>query len=254
MTMCLKKREMDKINPERIPSNLSFRDNEVHIYYVQIDSVKKIIPVIKKFLTEADELKIKKFIFEKDRIVHTISAGVLENILSRYLPDRKNNINISYNEYGKPFIDNMDGETNITFNLSHSGDLILYAITDNRNVGIDVQEIREINSIDDIVESNFSEKEIAVFNSLPAELKLKAFYTCWTRKEAYIKAHGKGLSYPLNKFTVSIIPEEDAELLSDENCSVSDWFLKDIMLSEGYAAAVAVEGSDIIFRHYEWTL
>ncbi len=228
------------------------RHKNVDIYSVSISSAGHYAGSLKAILNDVEEKRASKFHFEKDRIVSIVSRGVLKLILARYLSTDAGGIIISNDMNGKPFVDSC-GHGDVSFNLSHSGDFVLYAVTPGIDVGIDIQEMREIDSMDDIVERYFSKHEVSVFNSLPDNLKKKAFYNCWSRKEAYIKALGLGLSYPLDSFSVSIAPGSGAELLADINNDVSEWSLSDIPMAAGYAAAVAVNGTGINYRYYRWT-
>jgi len=244
---------MLKINWKSIPDELYLNENEVHIFYTQINSAKENVPVLKTFLSGEEKRKVSGYIFEKDRITRIISRGVLRSILSRYLTIKPEDIVILSDEYGKPFLDKKINRQEIRFNLSHSGDFIIYAVTSGKNIGIDVEEITETGSIEDIIEHDFSNHEKTLFGSMPAELKTRAFFSCWTRKEAYIKALGSGLSYPLKKFSVSIDPDEKAVLLYDENEKASNWSLREICITREYAAAVAVEGNEINYDFFRWT-
>jgi len=244
---------MDKINWIKSPLEPSISGEEVHIYYVSISSVENQIPILKNYLTDEEEKKIMKFIFEKDRKCHMISRSVLKDILSRYLSIKAEDVIFTYNDYGKPFLGNKINNAEINFNLSHSGDMIIYAFSTGRSIGVDVQEIRNMDSTDDIFKRYFSDYENSIFDTLPVELKTGAFYSCWTRKEAYVKAHGSGLSFPLDKFSVSFLPGKDAELLHDEFNDVSGWTLKEIFSSPDYTAALAVEGNNIKYRYYKWS-
>jgi 4'-phosphopantetheinyl transferase len=130
----------------------------------------------------------------------------------------------------------------------------LYAVTRAREVGIDVELIRSDLKIEQIAERFFSHHEIATLRALPTELRQSAFFRCWTRKEAYIKATGKGLSLPLDQFEVSLTPGEPAALLStqpDPN-EAQRWSLRELTPAPGYAAALAVEGHGWCLACWDW--
>ena len=223
--------------------------NQIHVHFLTTDSFINIEPALENYLSYIETDRINRFIFEKDRITHTVSQGMLRYILGTYLNLNPEEIIFNQNEYGKPFISEEQNPDNIQFNLSHSGDMIIYAISKGGNVGIDIQKIKDSGSIADIVDHYFSETEKAVFKSLPDEQKLKGFHSCWARKEAYIKALGPGLSYPLNSFSVPVTSEYSSAVIYDE--SGTAYTVTDINTSTGYAAAVAVEGSDVTYRHFE---
>jgi 4'-phosphopantetheinyl transferase len=146
------------------------------------------------------------------------------------------------------------GASGIHFNLSHSRHLALYAVACNRRVGIDLEYVRPIPEISDVVEHFFSAQERAEFRALAAHKQLGAFYRWWTRKEAYLKARGPGLALPLDRFDVSIAPEEPAQLLavSGDGQEASRWSLCDMLPANGYAATLAVEGHDWHLSCWQW--
>jgi 4'-phosphopantetheinyl transferase len=135
----------------------------------------------------------------------------------------------------------------LRFNLSHSQDLALYAVTSNREVGVDLEYIQRDFDTRQIAERFFSTREIAALHALPANLQTESFFRCWTRKEAYVKARGEGLSLPLEQFDVSLSPDDPAALLNvaGNPAEVSRWSLRELTPAPGYMAAIAVEGKDL---------
>ncbi len=243
---------METILWDTPPANLSCSDDEVHIWMTSVSLLKKEIPLFKSLLNHEESSRTTRFVYEKDRDTCILSRVALRDILGRYLAINPRAIAFNNNEYGKPFIDRKDNADNITFNLSHAGDVIICGITSNRDIGIDVELIKEMESIDALIRQNFSGIEQEYFKRLSPDEKKRAFFTCWTRKEAYIKAHGKGLSYPLDSFSVTVGPGDDASLLCDDNDDVSSWSLKEIISSPEYVGAVAVKGRNINYRYYRW--
>jgi 4'-phosphopantetheinyl transferase len=164
-------------------------------------------------------------------------------------------IHFSYSSYGKPTLTNSLGVEIINFNVSHSRKLALVAVTRGRQVGIDIEYIQRDFACEDIARRVFSPQEIATLNDLPCDLKHEAFFNCWTRKEAYIKARGLGLSYPLNQFEVSLIPGDPAQLMGvegDDLFEASRWTLQELEPGSRYAGALAVEGHDWQLECWEW--
>jgi 4'-phosphopantetheinyl transferase len=143
-------------------------------------------------------------------------------------------------ETGSPGIE----AAKLKFNLSHSHELALYAITQSREVGIDIEHMRPMPDAAQIVERFFSLQERRTFHALPPEQQNEAFFTCWTRKEAFIKAKGEGLYHPLDQFSVSLVPGESARLLhvEKEPLEITHWSLRALTPTPGYVAALAVEG------------
>ncbi len=154
-------------------------------------------------------------------------------------------IAFDYNKYGKPTLAQTVGDQSLKFNMSHSGKLALYAFARHRELGIDVEWIkRRLNDAGQIAERFFSAAENNVLHALPESLKQEAFFNCWTRKEAYIKARGMGLSLPLDQFDVTLRPGEPARLLAtrDDPRQASRWTMQALDPGKDYIAAVLVEG------------
>jgi 4'-phosphopantetheinyl transferase len=133
--------------------------------------------------------------------------------------------------------------------------MALYAFTLQREVGLDLEFMRHDFACEEIAARFFSEREVAMLSALPVSQRVQGFFNCWTRKEAYIKARGVGLSLPLNSFDVSLAPEEPAALLSvsDGTGETQRWRLQELNPAAGYVAAVAVEGIGWRLRCWQWS-
>jgi 4'-phosphopantetheinyl transferase len=144
----------------------------------------------------------------------------------------------------------------VEFNLSHSGDFALIAIAQERKVGVDVERIRSGISSHVIAQQYFSSSEFEELQSLPLEQRETAFFTCWTRKEAYIKAQGQGLTLPLESFDVSLIPNGPVILRATRPNpeEAARWTLFALDVDPCYQAAVAAEGKNVQIRLWDWTL
>jgi 4'-phosphopantetheinyl transferase len=228
------------------PADLNLSSNEVHVWRACLNLPASHIHRLRHTLA-ADELaRAERFHFEKDRQHFIAGRGLLRVILSRYLEAEPGQLRFRYSDYGKPALMLSPGQVPLNFNLSHSNGLALYAVTQGREVGIDLEKVRSDLEYEEIAERFFSPQENAVLRRLPAEVKPRAFFNCWTRKEAYIKARGEGLSLPLDQFDVSLAPGEPARLLHVRGNSqeVGHWSLQALTPAPDYVAALAVEGSD----------
>ncbi len=237
---------MQKDNWTPPPDSLSLESHHVDIWRL---SLKLLVDSVK--LTEstlsADEIeRVARFHFEVDKNRFLVTHSALRKILGRYLRRDPAELKFSLNQYGKPALIN----SALEFNLSHSGDFALVAVTQGRKIGVDVERIRQGISSHVIAQQYFSKAEVAELQSLPIEQRGSAFFTCWTRKEAYIKAQGLGLSLPLESFDVSLTPGQPATLRAtrpDEK-EAARWTLRSLDVDPNYAGAVAVEGADLDFR------
>lgn len=237
----------------RPPENLDIGTDRVDVWRVRLSSTTP----SEDSLSVDERQRASRFHFDIDRDRYIAAHASLRDALSRYLQCAPRDIKFSTNEYGKPFLirsNDFSRLMNIEFNLSHSGDFALIAITRGRKVGIDVERIRTDIELEDLARRNFSPREVSEFVSLPAEQRARGFFNCWTRKEAYIKAQGLGLSMPLDSFDVSL--GEPAALKAtrpDENESAR-WSLHSLNVESDYAAALAVEGNGLEIRCWDWVV
>lgn len=236
------------------PSRVLIGDDEVHIWRIPLEQPDAVRRAFFETLADDERRKAERFRFEKDRRHFVAGRGGLRAILSRYLDLEPEQLRFSYNRYGKPTLVAETGGRDLSFNLSHAAGVALCALTRGREVGVDVEFIREDFAGLDIAERFFSLKEVEALRALPPDVRAPAFFNCWTRKEAYIKALGEGLSHPLDTFTVSLAPGEPAALLATENnpTVAHEWTLREVSLEDGYVAAVAVKGRGYRFSYWLW--
>lgn len=222
---------------------LALEPDEVHVWLAKLDHHEA---GSLRVLLAADEIsRADRFHFAKDRDHFIVARGLLRKLLAAYLGADAAALRFAYAEKGKPALaDSRPGAIN--FNLAHSHGGVLYAFSRSREVGIDLEFIREDFEGEKIAGRFFSAAEIETLEMLPLELRQQAFFECWTRKEAYIKARGEGLSMPLDEFDVSLRPGEPAALLRNhkEPEEVARWTMRSITVPAGYVAALVVEGRD----------
>jgi 4'-phosphopantetheinyl transferase len=177
---------------------------------------------------------------------------VLRDILGRYLKLPPESLQFNYSSYGKPSLG--DQFAWLRFNVSHAGELALYAFSRNRELGIDIEEVRKDIEHLQIATNFFSKQEVEALHALPAHLQQEAFFLCWTRKEAYIKGVGEGLSLPLDSFDVSLGPSEPACLLAvrGNEEEAARWTLKALEPGENYHAALVAEGRGWLLKCMTW--
>ncbi|MCP4131195.1 MAG: 4'-phosphopantetheinyl transferase superfamily protein [bacterium] len=234
------------------PLHPELTGNEVHLWLIPQDDSGHKEKELRSVLAPDERERADRFHFERDRVRYTVSRAALRLILARYLHTDTPALEFSYSQYGKPSLVNMPDHENILFNMSHSGGMALCGITRKREIGVDIESIRFFDNADQIVERYFSDQEKIEYRQIPGHLKNEAFFTCWTRKEAYIKGIGQGLTHPLNSFTVSLTPEEPAMLLHlDDSAEKDRWTLKEITVGAGFVAAVAVEGDGWLLRYWD---
>lgn len=232
-------------------SECELPENEVHVWRHSPNMPPAVIAKLRQILSPDERDRADLFHFEVDRRRSIIGRGCLRLLLSRTLGSPPETLEIKYDDFGKPCL---SGEHSaLQFNVSHSGDLILIAIARNRAVGVDVEKIRTDLELDEIAARFFSANECRVLASLAGPARYLAFFTCWTRKEAYVKATGIGLSVPLDQFDVSFLPHEEPKLLETRNdlAEAKRWRLVALDTGSDHVAAVAAEGADWTLKRWD---
>lgn len=206
-------------------------------------------------LAPDEQLRANRFHFERDRQRFIAGRAILRTILGRYLGCAGSELQFSYGPRGKPALAKPAAEPPFYFNLAHSGGLAVIALAHQQEVGVDVEQIRPITDIEQIVRRFFAEQEQATLLALPVEQRETAFFNGWTRKEAYLKALGDGLARPLDQFCVTLAPGDPVRLVSINGVGddASPWLLESFDPAPGYAAAVAVREQAWRFSYWDWT-
>jgi 4'-phosphopantetheinyl transferase len=236
------------------PAKSLLTSNDIHVWRSALDLPPRSIERLRLTLSADEQLRADRFHFQSDRTCFIAAHGILRSILGHYLIRAPGSLTFGYGAHGKPALSGDSGGDAIRFNISHSRGIALYAIARDREVGIDVEFIRHDLEFEQIAERFFSTREIAALRILPAEIRMRAFFQCWTRKEAYIKARGEGLSLPLDQFDVSLIPGEPTALLSTrpDPAEAHRWSLRELTPGAEYAAAIAVAGRSASFTCWQW--
>lgn len=197
-------------------------------------------------LDSAERDRAARFRFDHLRSRFILARGSLRLLLSAHTGISPASIPFRYGPKGKP---SLGVPSPIHFNVSHSGDLALFAFARELEIGIDVEQIRPISDMQQIAQRFFAPDEAANLLSLQTELRIEAFFRCWCRKEAVLKATGDGLSTPLDSFSVSLLPDQPAALLRMPPGGGA-WSLHDVPAAPGYSAALAYCAAPHTLRHY----
>ncbi len=193
---------------------IDIRWGEVHLWWGKCEGMNERLPELNHLLSEAELQRAASYHFPIHRDRFIARHGMLRILIGRYLSTDPKQIRFGVNQFQKPFVDNGHQESPLLFNCSHSNELVLYAFTRGRRIGVDIEFMRPMEDMDAVVNSCLSSDEKAQFNELPVKKRRKAFYRCWTQKEAFVKALGDGLSRRLDHFDVALIPGAPAELKS----------------------------------------
>jgi 4'-phosphopantetheinyl transferase len=174
-----------------------------------------------------------------------VGRAALRSILARYVGSAPTELRFVYGDHGKPDLAGQSGPDALRFNLAHSAGLAVAALARGRAVGIDLERIAARGSLMRIAERFFTWREDLAIKALPEAQRTRAFFTCWTRKEAYIKALGDGLAIALNRFEVPVLPDQApfVRTLIELSPPAIRCSMIDLSVAPDYTAALAVEGS-----------
>lgn len=236
------------------PEHLPLGRDEVHVWRASLDQPPSLVENFRLSLAADERARAQRLYYRRDREHFTVARGVLRAILGGYLNQEPASLSFCYSSHGKPGLaGHFDGAA-IRFNVSHSHGIALFALTRGLEVGIDLERIRLDLAVTEVAARFFSRREVATLQALPLNLQRQAFFRCWTRKEAYIKARGEGLSLPLDQFDVSLAPGEPAALLAIRHdlSKTSVWSLQELDLAPDYVATLAVEAQGCRLRCWNW--
>ena len=221
------------------PGNVSvptMGQNDVHVWFAYVCS-NPLQQAEYKSLLSRDELdRMARFHFERDRDAFVFAHGFLRSLLAGYLQLSPGELRFDYTGYAKPSISQI---TDIQFNLSHTDGAVLLALCRNREIGVDIEKVRSDFELMSIAARFFTRKERESLLHLTEPERAEAFFHCWTRKEAVLKARGDGLSFPLDRVEVSVTPEE-AIVGIQTGTEEQRWRVMPLNVRAGYVAAVAL--------------
>ena len=219
----------------------------VHVWAANLDSQRST-----DALSPDERERIARFHHPEDRQRHAAARAALRELLGEYAAIDPGAVRFSYGPRGKPSLaEPTDG---IHFNLSHSEAVAVYAVALGAEVGVDIERVRPSDDLEDVARDYFSAREVAALLALPAALRPRAFFDCWTRKEAYIKAVGDGLACPLDRFEVTLAPGDPARLLTidGDETAAERWTMWAFETLPGFSAALAIEARGVELRWRGW--
>jgi 4'-phosphopantetheinyl transferase len=194
-------------------------------------------------LSDRERDRARRFAFDRDRNRFIVARALLRQLLAVRLGVRPESVEFASGARGKPALGGRFAASDLRFNVSHCEDVAVYAFSSGREVGIDVEAVRELPDADDVAARWFSPHEYATYRALEPGDRALGFFQCWTRKEAFIKALGDGLYHPLDRFDVSLAPGEPARILRVEDAPGDrcGWRLEGFSPVPGFVAAVVAE-------------
>lgn len=229
--------------------------SDVHIWRVWLDVPESLGAKLKLFLSDDEVQRADRFYFDRHRARFIAGRGILRHLLADYLKDDPAALRFTYGRHGKPEIAGEADAAPLRFNIAHSNQWALLAVTRGRLIGVDVEFMRPLSDAGGLALRYFSANEYAGWLALPDDEKRTGFFRLWARKEAFLKAIGSGLAYPLDSFDVSVAPQEPARLISiaGDADRARSWTMRDLNLAVNYSAAIAVDGTGCQFTTWHFT-
>lgn len=228
-------------------------DRDIHVFAMPLDIGPDALEVCAEFLSPSERERAARFKFDPHRNRFIAGRGWMRWILGRYLGVAPGRIEFEYSSRGKPSLRRDVTTDNLHFNLSHSADLAALAVTRLGEIGVDVECIRSVNRVDDLVARFFSARETELFLRLAETEKPAAFFNLWTRKEAWLKATGEGITGPLSEVEVSFLAGDPARLMAlhGDAEKAREWILLEFAPREDFVGAVAVRANGIRIQFWK---
>ncbi|MBI2227664.1 MAG: 4'-phosphopantetheinyl transferase superfamily protein [Deltaproteobacteria bacterium] len=263
------------------PPTLTLEPNEAHVWLVEANDAVVRASHLETLLSSAERERAAKFKFEKDRRLYTVTHAALRSILAGYLNVAPGDLEFEIGRRGKPRLAPNFSKDSLEFNLSHSFEVALIAVTREREIGVDVEHIKKEFAFAEVAERYFTTREVSAIRALPEDLQRRAFYQCWTSKEAFLKAKGVGLSGELDEVEILFGGEggapranpwhlpvgpgggilsqspgprpglESKDLVQVKN-TLPGWHLSELNPCDGYVGAIALEINKCDLRCYRW--
>ena len=232
------------------PDDLDISRHNVDVWLTSTDVPDTRVQAVARSLSRAELARAQKFRSRSGYREYVVTRGLLRQVLSSVAGLDPSRADFHYGEHGKPALNARVSGESVAFNVSHSHGLALVALTLGGRLGVDLEKIRPEVEWRDLARRYFSEAECRALERRPEKDALKAFFTCWTRKEAFVKALGAGVSYGLKEFDVSIDPEEDYAALTirSQDEDAAGWLVKHLPVPDSHVAALAVDRPACRFR------
>jgi len=221
-------------------------NGHVHVWRIPLEVSAAALDRYRSYLSPDECERASRYLFERHSRRYVVARGSLRALLASYLDERPTDLAFVVSPYGKP---RLCGREGFHFNMTHSHELALCAVG-RQELGIDVEWVRPLPSMMHIASQSFHPREVVRLRQLGGDGVERAFFRCWSRKEAYIKALGQGLSIPLDSFAVSI--GDDACLLESAGESADGWRIVNLDAGPDYAAALALAAPGIHIDDRLW--
>ncbi len=236
---------------ESVPDLLT---SEVHIWRSRVDLPHRQVQALSSVLSREEKSKAHRFVFDRDRARYIVSHGVLRQVLSGYLSVEPHQLTFRAREAGRPELSGEFEGSAVRFNLSHSRNMALLAFTRVLEVGVDIEFMAPLPNVEALAAKHFSEKELKRLRSSPRQQKMEVFYSCWTRREACLKASGDGFRVPMKTVEVFSAPKDTLGSVPADNDPNELKLFKLVTLypEANYISAIAAEGRGWDLRLFDY--
>ncbi len=234
------------------PAEIDLPAGEVHLWSARLDSPEDLLRQFAGVLSEDEHRRAERFRAGSLRNRYIAGRGTLRTLLGRYLRTAPASVSLGYQAHGKPELGPPWKAYGLEFNVSHSHELAVCAFTRGSQIGVDVECIRPMPNAAALLERFFSSQEVQEWQQMPAERQLRAFFQGWTRKEAWLKAVGSGLSFPLNQFCVTLDGPARVLSIRGDTGEAAQWWLESCEPCDEYVAAVAMQGRAVAVRKWQF--
>lgn len=245
---------MTAFPPRSAASGMELPAGHIHIWSLRLDPPEARVEELGRWLSEDEWTRANRFRFDRHRRQYVVGRGALRALLAAYLGTRPDLVRFRYGPRGKPFLAEPSAAGDLQFNLSNSDEMALVGFVRGVELGVDIEYMKPMTDLEQIAERFFSLSEREVLRALRQEMKPEAFFNCWTRKEAYLKAVGEGLAAPLDSFDVTLAPGEPPRMLTLEGdaARAARWRFRHFRPAEQFIGALAIEGEPA--EGGEWTV
>ncbi|MDT8368394.1 MAG: 4'-phosphopantetheinyl transferase superfamily protein [Longimicrobiales bacterium] len=235
------------------PPRPSFAPGDIHLFRVGLDVPDHRLQRLHRFLATGERARAERFHDSRDARRYVVGRATLRSVLARYLVCAPVEVVIATEASGRPIVPSACRHGPLFFNVTHAGDLALVAVTGIAPIGVDVEEIHEIAEMERLADRFFSPEESRALRELPGDLRTAAFFRCWTRKEAVLKATGEGLAGDLGRFEVTLDPAPARVVRWDGRSGRSaGWNLRHLAPAPGFVGALALRGPIRSLRMWSW--
>jgi len=228
--------------------------NEIHIWWFEVDRLQSYVDRFYQILNQDEQERAGRYKTELLRARNIVAWGVLKKLISNYTTLRPDEVMFTHNRYGKPELSPHLCSSGLQFNMSHTNGMGVVALAKNNPVGVDIEEVRELHDLDDLVEFCLSSYEKSWFSCIPGDMLLRVFYQLWTAKEAFLKAIGTGLSFPMMEVEFTLKSNDELKLyrVKEEAASPVLWRLFSLEQPPNYAGFLVTENENAVIKNYNW--